>query len=76
MLAALPCEKGKSDRKRGKTQTMEVMVITEQEVKNQRTMINDTIAIGWHVQWTPLTLKRRRQIKDDMFGQRDVRVCL
>ena len=55
---------------------MEVMVITEQEVKNQRTMINDTIAIGWHVQWTPLTLKRQRQIKDDMFGQRDVRVCL
>ena len=47
---------------------MEGTVTTEQEVRSRRAVINDTIAIGWHVQWTPLTLKRRRQTKDDMFG--------
>ena len=45
MLIALPCENGKSDRKRGKTQTMEGTVITEQEVRSRRAMINGTIAI-------------------------------
>ena len=33
-------------RERGKTQMMEGIVITEQEVRNQRTMINDTILVG------------------------------
>ena len=43
----------------------EETVTTEQEVRNQRAMINDTIAIGWHVRWTLLS---RRLIKDDIFS--------
>ena len=46
LLVALLCENGKSNGRRGKTQMMEGTVITEQEVRNQTAMINDTILVA------------------------------
>ena len=45
LLVVLPCEI-KRARDTEKTQTTEGTVITEQEVRNWRTMINDTILVG------------------------------
>ena len=55
MLVALPCEtkrareRGKTRNNRGKEERLEMTegtIITEQEVRNQRAMINDTILVG------------------------------
>ena len=60
LFIALPCGNRKSKGKRGKTQMMEGIVITEQEEteRNRKPMINDTISVDTCSHRTPSTINR------------------